>query len=106
MVGPGGMGLRMGKIGVVADGALHNPSPSKLGGNPTQLVDSDSPDIDISFMHAFIASLCIIIVSELGDKTFFISAIMAMSHPRMTVFAGAMTALAGMHVLSGELWQE
>ncbi|KAF2364220.1 Gdt1 family [Trinorchestia longiramus] len=59
-----------------------------------------SVDMDVSFMHAFIASLSIIIVSELGDKTFFISAIMAMSHPRLTVFAGAMTALAGMHVLS------
>jgi putative Ca2+/H+ antiporter (TMEM165/GDT1 family) len=41
-----------------------------------------------------------IIVSELGDKTFFIAAIMAMRHPRLTVFAGAMSALAFMTVLS------
>ncbi|XP_076030763.1 putative divalent cation/proton antiporter TMEM165 [Oratosquilla oratoria] len=55
---------------------------------------------DMSFTHGFIASLCIIIVSELGDKTFFIAAIMAMNHPRLTVFSGAMTALAFMHIMS------
>lgn len=42
----------------------------------------------------------VIIVSELGDKTFFIAAIMAMRHPRLTVFAGAIAALALMTVLS------
>jgi len=52
-------------------------------------------------MHAFIATFSVIVVSELGDKTFFIAAIMAMRHSRLTVFAGAMTALALMHVLSG-----
>lgn len=56
---------------------------------------------DLSFLHAFIAALSVIVVSELGDKTFFIAAIMAMRHPRMIVFAGAITALALMTVLSG-----
>lgn len=51
-------------------------------------------------MHAFVASFSVIIVSELGDKTFFIAAIMAMRHPRLTVFAGAIAALALMTVLS------
>uniref|UniRef100_A0A8D8D8W1 GDT1 family protein n=1 Tax=Culex pipiens TaxID=7175 RepID=A0A8D8D8W1_CULPI len=55
---------------------------------------------DVGFMHAFIASFSVIIVSELGDKTFFIAAIMAMRHPRLTVFAGAIAALALMTVLS------
>ena len=55
----------------------------------------------LGFLHAFIASLSVIVVSELGDKTFFIAAIMAMRHPRLTVFAGAITALAVMTVLSG-----
>ena len=53
------------------------------------------------FIHAFIATLSVIVVSELGDKTFFISAIMSMRHSRLTVFAGAMSALALMHVMSG-----
>lgn len=57
---------------------------------------------DLSFIHAFLASLSVIVVSELGDKTFFIAAIMAMRHPRLIVFAGAISALALMTILSGE----
>mmetsp|Transcript_59204 Transcript_59204/g.157222 ORF Transcript_59204/g.157222 Transcript_59204/m.157222 type:complete len:214 (+) Transcript_59204:220-861(+) len=41
-----------------------------------------------------------IIVSELGDKTFFIAAIMAMKHPRGIILAGALGALGLMTVLS------
>ncbi|VDN18176.1 unnamed protein product [Gongylonema pulchrum] len=43
---------------------------------------------DLTFYHALIASLSVIIVSELGDKTWFIAAIMAMRHSRLTVFSG------------------
>lgn len=57
---------------------------------------------DLSFLHAFIASLSVIVVSELGDKTFFIAAIMAMRHPRLIVFSGAISALALMTILSGK----
>lgn len=56
--------------------------------------------IDYNFLHAFLASISVIIVSELGDKTFFIAAIMAMRHPRIVVFTGAISALALMTVLS------
>lgn len=52
------------------------------------------------FFHGFIASLSVILVSELGDKTFFIAAIMAMQHSRLIVFAGAISALALMTILS------
>ncbi|KAF8879121.1 hypothetical protein BD779DRAFT_1552575 [Infundibulicybe gibba] len=41
-----------------------------------------------------------ILVSEVGDKTFLIAAILAMRHARFTVFAGAFGALALMSVLS------
>ena len=58
--------------------------------------------IDRGFIHAFVASISVIIVSELGDKTFFIAAIMAMRHARTTVFFGAISALFLMTVLSGE----
>ena len=37
------------------------------------------------FVHAFLASLSVIVVSEIGDKTFFIAAIMAMKHSRSIV---------------------
>lgn len=50
--------------------------------------------------HGFFAAVSVIIVSELGDKTFFIAAIMAMSHSRVTVFLAAISALITMTVLS------
>jgi putative Ca2+/H+ antiporter (TMEM165/GDT1 family) len=56
--------------------------------------------LNLGFYHAFVASLSVIIVSELGDKTWFIAAIMAMRHSRLAVFAGAMAALALMTILS------
>uniref|UniRef100_A0A8C5M3D7 GDT1 family protein n=1 Tax=Leptobrachium leishanense TaxID=445787 RepID=A0A8C5M3D7_9ANUR len=60
-----------------------NPSSSNLG-----------------FIHAFVAAISVIIVSELGDKTFFIAAIMAMRYNRLTVLVGAMLALGLMTCLS------
>lgn len=52
------------------------------------------------FMHGFLASISVIIVSEIGDKTFFIAAIMAMKHSRVLVFVGALSALGLMTFLS------
>lgn len=49
------------------------------------------------------ASIYVIIISELGDKTFFIAAIMSIRNPRLVVYAGAMLALASMTVLSAAL---
>ncbi|XP_067126251.1 putative divalent cation/proton antiporter TMEM165 isoform X1 [Centruroides vittatus] len=57
----------------------------------------------VGFIHAFVASLSVIVVSELGDKTFFIAAILAMHHSRLVVFLGAMTALVVMTILSAFL---
>eukprot|EP00656_Telonema_subtile_P034753 TRINITY_DN38799_c0_g1_i1.p1 TRINITY_DN38799_c0_g1~~TRINITY_DN38799_c0_g1_i1.p1 ORF type:complete len:342 (+),score=90.18 TRINITY_DN38799_c0_g1_i1:141-1166(+) len=55
------------------------------------------------FQKGFMASFAMIILSELGDKTFFIAAILAMRHPRMVVFLGAIAALALMTVLSAAM---
>lgn len=52
------------------------------------------------WMHGFVSSLSMILVSEIGDKTFFIAAVMAMRQPRLVVYAGALSALALMTVLS------
>jgi putative Ca2+/H+ antiporter (TMEM165/GDT1 family) len=51
-------------------------------------------------LTAFIAGLLLIAVSELGDKTFFIAAILAMRHSRRLVFVGVIAALAAMTALS------
>ncbi|KAL4002911.1 hypothetical protein ACH3XW_5420 [Acanthocheilonema viteae] len=58
---------------------------------------------DFTLYHALLASISVIVVSELGDKTWFIAAIMAMKHSRLTVFSGAMTALILMTLLSAGL---
>lgn len=50
--------------------------------------------------RSFVATLSVIMVSELGDKTFFIAAIMAMTHSRVTVFLAAISALIVMTLLS------
>ncbi|XP_008560235.1 transmembrane protein 165 [Microplitis demolitor] len=68
--------------------------------DPSNLDPKITSPGNLGFIHAFIASLSVIIVSELGDKTFFIAAIMAMRHPRLTVFTGAIAALALMTILS------
>eukprot|EP00249_Psilotum_nudum_P001311 c13736_g1_i2 orf=222-1103(+) len=49
---------------------------------------------------AFFASLSMIIISEIGDETFIIAALLAMRHPRSIVLSGALSALIIMTVLS------
>ena len=58
---------------------------------------------DAGFMHAFMASFLLILGSEIGDKTFFIAAILSMKNPHLVVFSGAIAALAVMTVLSAAL---
>lgn len=41
--------------------------------------------MDGDFFSAFVKSLSVVAASEVGDKTFFIAAIMAMKHPRWVV---------------------
>ncbi|VDK34752.1 unnamed protein product [Taenia asiatica] len=55
------------------------------------------------FLHGFLASVYVIVISELGDKTFFIAAILSIDHPRLLVYGGAMFALVTMTVLSALL---
>lgn len=68
--------------------------------------DPDSISLDLSLdsglgvFDAFFASLSMIIVSEIGDETFIIAALMAMRHPKSIVLSGALSALIVMTVLS------
>ena len=48
---------------------------------------------------ALVQSFAMILVSEIGDKTFLIAAILAMRHPRTLVFAGAFGSLVVMPIL-------
>eukprot|EP00959_Pyramimonas_sp_CCMP1952_P006266 131211-Pyramimonas_sp.AAC.2 len=51
----------------------------------------------------FYKSFAMVLMSEIGDKTFFIAAIMAMKHSRSTVLAGALGALVVMTILSAAM---
>jgi putative Ca2+/H+ antiporter (TMEM165/GDT1 family) len=53
--------------------------------------------------RAMFNSLAMIVVSEIGDKTFLLAAILAMRHARLPVFAGAFGALFVMSILSAGL---
>lgn len=55
----------------------------------------------LSHLNSFLMSISMIGLSEIGDKTFLIAALMAMRHRRLLVFSAAATSLAIMTVLSG-----
>ncbi|XWS42931.1 hypothetical protein CRYUN_Cryun16bG0056100 [Craigia yunnanensis] len=54
----------------------------------------------LGIFDAFFASFSMILVSEIGDETFIIAALMAMRHPKSIVLSGALAALIVMTVLS------
>ncbi|KAJ9474570.1 GCR1-dependent translation factor 1 [Pseudozyma hubeiensis] len=53
--------------------------------------------------RALYSSFLMIIISEIGDKTFLIAAILSMRQSKLVVFAGAFASLAVMSVLSAML---
>jgi putative Ca2+/H+ antiporter (TMEM165/GDT1 family) len=59
--------------------------------------DADSEE---GVVQALLQAYSMIIFSEIGDKTFLIAAILAMRHPRIVVFAGAIGSLIVMSILS------
>ncbi|KAH7569861.1 hypothetical protein JRO89_XS05G0009200 [Xanthoceras sorbifolium] len=53
-----------------------------------------------SVVQGFTKSLAMTVLSEIGDKTFFAAAILAMRHPRRLVLSGCLAALIVMTILS------
>ncbi|CAH8549929.1 unnamed protein product [Dicrocoelium dendriticum] len=82
-------------------GSVNVNPPVDAAGRTT--IDSQTSLSLDNFIGGLLASLYVIIISELGDKTFFIAAVMSMQHSRCSVYAGAMSALATMTVLSAIL---
>ncbi|PWZ54501.1 GDT1-like protein 5 [Zea mays] len=64
---------------------------------------SPSSKMAPSLLGGFTKSLAMTVLSEIGDKTFFAAAILAMRHPRKLVLAGCLTALIVMTALSASL---
>lgn len=61
--------------------------------NESQTSHSIQKTKNANVFSAFAQSFSSIVVSELGDKTFFIAAIMAMRYNRIAVLSGALAAL-------------
>jgi hypothetical protein len=59
----------------------------------------DEKDSNSSFLKAFTSSTMMIVATEIGDKTFFIAAVLSMKHSRLSVFSGAIFALICMTIL-------
>jgi putative Ca2+/H+ antiporter (TMEM165/GDT1 family) len=74
---------------------------------PNQQLNTMAPTISPGNLdtnvQALLQAFAMIIVSEIGDKTFLIAAILAMRHPRLTVFIGAFGSLVVMSVLSAAM---
>lgn len=68
-----------------------------------QQLQVQSEDDLTDLEQSLLISLLMIIVSEIGDKTFLIAAIMAMKHSRFVVFSAAFSSLVLMSVLSAFL---
>ncbi|KXN81238.1 GDT1-like protein C17G8.08c [Leucoagaricus sp. SymC.cos] len=64
---------------------------------------SSPPTGDSSPFETLTQSILLILFSEIGDKTFLISALLAMRHPRLLVFSGAIASLLLMSALSASL---
>ncbi|KAF5319793.1 hypothetical protein D9611_012852 [Ephemerocybe angulata] len=65
--------------------------------------DGTTSSLSEASAQALLQSFSMIIVSEIGDKTFLIAAILAMRHPRLIVFAGAFGSLVVMSMLSAAM---
>lgn len=88
-----------------------NPSSNLLNQHEQQVaVDNSLVAVDkldiwlpsdyVGLFNALLASFSVILISELGDKTFIITAIMAMKNSRLLVFLSSATALLLMTILS------
>lgn len=79
---------------------LEQQVPSENDSVIVDKLESLLPGEYTALLNAMLASFSVIIVSELGDKTFIITAIMAMKNSRLIVFLSSATALLLMTILS------
>jgi putative Ca2+/H+ antiporter (TMEM165/GDT1 family) len=81
---------------------VQGPFPSGAGGSSffsSFLSDASEGN----FWNAFSSGVAMILATEIGDKTFFIAAILSMRHARSAVFGGAILALIIMTILSSAM---
>jgi Ca2+/H+ antiporter, TMEM165/GDT1 family len=78
---------------------LRQPLAGAASTNP--LMFFHMPEVSLlGFWKAFTSSFAMILATEIGDKTFFIAAVLSMKYSRSAVFLGAIAALIVMTILS------
>lgn len=75
-------------------------NPDSLASYPVR-TDNEKDGEDHSNAQSFYMAVSMIVVSEIGDKTFLIAALMSMRYPKLVVFSAAFSSLAVMTVLLG-----
>lgn len=77
----------------------------KLSVNRLTAADNEpsnlGPDSEVNDRASFLMAVSMIVVSEIGDKTFLIAALMAMKHLKWVVFSAGYSSLVVMTVLLG-----
>lgn len=76
------------------------PSKNNLG-SVVISTDNEEKRDEQSNTQSFYMAVSMIVVSEIGDKTFLIAALMSMRYPKLVVFTSAFSSLAVMTVLLG-----
>ncbi|XP_074602803.1 GDT1-like protein sll0615 [Brevipalpus obovatus] len=66
--------------------------PSSTLAATTQLPNMTTDKIGNQLFAGFTSTILVILASELGDKTFFLTTVMAMKHNKQSVFLGAFSA--------------
>jgi putative Ca2+/H+ antiporter (TMEM165/GDT1 family) len=85
---------------MAAAGVGLDDSPLNQPATPLTLPELGDIPVTDKFWTSFFTALLMIMVSELGDKTFLIAAIMAMRHSRVVTFVASLGALALMTIIS------
>lgn len=85
-------------IPLAEDRLRNHPSATRPDGQ----ISNEEEDI-VQPLHSLFLAFTMILVSEIGDKTFLVACLMAMRHDRLLVFSAAYGALVAMTVLSAVL---
>ncbi|XP_022747794.1 GDT1-like protein 3 [Durio zibethinus] len=96
----GGSIKDLGRRGMIVSKNFQNGALDGKADIGSMGVDLGFDSAGLGIFDGFFTSLSMIIVSEIGDETFIIAALMAMRHPKSTVLSGALAALIVMTVLS------
>ena len=83
-----------------ADAASANNNKEKVTAGTANAKKRTMVAGDAAFFKGLVSSFSAIMATEIGDKTFFIAAVLSMRNDRVAVFGGAILALIVMTILS------